>query len=139
MAQMSFQVTSDKVRMMFTGNTRGARTFGGRGVTPSGQSYRGGDNAFDKYIDADPRDVEWLLNTGTWAVVQTIGQLNLPAVSEVLKQASLFDVPVTETAIPEVVRPMIEDLPAPELTAEEKALLEPKPVAAPTPTKKAKR
>lgn len=56
------------VRMRFTGESFGAATYGGPGVTPSGTSYRGGANPFDKFINADPRDVDWLRNSGFWEV-----------------------------------------------------------------------
>lgn len=58
-----------QVRMKFIGDAYGASTFGAPGITPSGQSYRGGNNPFDKFINADPRDVEWLRNSGFWEVV----------------------------------------------------------------------
>ena len=54
------------VRMEFTGNQRGAVSYLGR---PSGRAYLGGNNPFDKFIDADPRDVAHLESLGVWRVV----------------------------------------------------------------------
>ena len=36
----------------------------------SGRTYYGGDNAFDKFADVDPRDVEYLVSLGVWEVVR---------------------------------------------------------------------
>lgn len=54
------------VRMEFVGLGRGASSWGGPGVTASGKRYRGGNNPLDRYVDADPRDVFWLENSGEW-------------------------------------------------------------------------
>ena len=54
------------VRMEFTGSQRGAVSYLGR---PSGRTYLGGNNPFDKYVDADPRDVAHLESLGVWRVV----------------------------------------------------------------------
>lgn len=54
------------VRMEFTGSQRGAVSYLGR---PSGRAYLGGNNPFDKYIDADPRDVAHMESLGVWRVV----------------------------------------------------------------------
>jgi len=54
------------VRMEFTGSQRGAVSYLGR---PSGRAYLGGNNPFDKYVDADPRDVAHLESLGVWRVV----------------------------------------------------------------------
>lgn len=68
---MTITTPSDnsQVRMSFVGDERGSMTFGGPSASPSGRSYRGGNNAFDKYINADPKDVEWLKSTGKFVVV----------------------------------------------------------------------
>lgn len=63
---MALDVGPNKVRVKFIGEATGASTYGGSGITPSGQSYVGGNNAFDRYADAEPSDVEWLENTGKW-------------------------------------------------------------------------
>jgi glycosyltransferase involved in cell wall biosynthesis len=59
--------TEEVVRMEFIGEERGAMTFGGPGTTPSGKRYRGGANPFNKFIDADPRDVAWLEHSGKFS------------------------------------------------------------------------
>ena len=52
------------VLMEFTGDQVGAVTY-----TVNGRSYRGGNKPFDKYIDADPADVEKLVALGKLQVV----------------------------------------------------------------------
>ena len=53
------------VRMEFTGSQRGAVSYlGGR----AGAMYLGGNNPFDKYVDADPRDVAHLESLGVGVV-----------------------------------------------------------------------
>lgn len=64
------------VRMEFVGAQRGSMSFGAPGVIPSGRVYRGGNNVFDKFVDADPRDVQWLEGTGLWQ--QVIQQMPTP-------------------------------------------------------------
>lgn len=64
--EVPVSVGPEVVRLEFTGPQRGGQNFGGSGRTPSGRTYKGGNNAFDKYIDADPRDVAWLENTLLW-------------------------------------------------------------------------
>ena len=63
------------VRLEFIGPNKGAIGYMGR---PSGTTYYGGDNVHDKYIDADPRDVEFLVSLGVWKVVQQPRQLRNP-------------------------------------------------------------
>lgn len=55
-----------KVRMRFVGEERGSVTYGGPGITKSGKRYVGGNNVFDRYVDAEPEDVVWLEGTGKW-------------------------------------------------------------------------
>jgi glycosyltransferase involved in cell wall biosynthesis len=54
------------VRMEFTGPQKGAIPYIGR---PSGRTYYGADNRFDKYQNVDPRDVDHLVSLGVWKVV----------------------------------------------------------------------
>jgi len=68
---------SNAVRMEFTGQGAGTRTFnrvGGKSLT---RVYRGGNNTIWKYIDADPADVNLLLQTGLWGVVERAGEADL--------------------------------------------------------------
>jgi hypothetical protein len=73
-AQMPIEETVSSgpgvVRLEFVGPQRGAQSFGGPGRTPSGRSYLGGNNTFDKYKDVDPRDVDWLEGTLLWKRVK---------------------------------------------------------------------
>lgn len=62
--------TPKKVRMEYIGNRTGAISYGGAGTIPSGSNYRGGNNMFDKYVDALPEDVAWLKGTGDWREVK---------------------------------------------------------------------
>lgn len=57
------------VRMQFIGEAQGAVSYGGPGITPSGSAYRGANNPFERYIDAQSEDVQWLVGTGKFAVV----------------------------------------------------------------------
>ena len=52
------------VRLEFIGDRVGAVTY-----TVHGNAYRGGNNAFDKFVDAQPNDVEKLVGLGVWRVV----------------------------------------------------------------------
>jgi glycosyltransferase involved in cell wall biosynthesis len=54
------------VRLEFTGTTKGSIGYMGRA---SGQTYYGGDNVHDKFVNVDPRDVEHLVGLGVWKVV----------------------------------------------------------------------
>lgn len=64
------------VRMEFTGDRVGGASYIGR---PSGHTYIGGNNTFDKYINADPRDVDHLLSLGIWRVVPGQRLIQKPA------------------------------------------------------------
>ena len=59
------------IRMQFTGNQTGSVSYGGRNITPSGRLYKGGNNAFSRFIEASPEDVEWLERLGVWKKVQS--------------------------------------------------------------------
>lgn len=54
------------VRMEYIGPEKGATSWGGVKIVPSNRIYRGGNNPFERYVDADPRDVTWLEGTGKW-------------------------------------------------------------------------
>jgi len=77
-------------------------TYGGRGVTPSGRAYRGGNNPFDKYLNVDPKDVEWLENTTKFKRVLLTPQLTVSApapavpVEEVLPPTPAFPLDTVE-------------------------------------------
>jgi glycosyltransferase involved in cell wall biosynthesis len=107
-SEIMLQPTDDGfVRMRFVGENKGAMTFGGAGITPSGLNYRGGNNAFDRFINADRRDVEWLRNSGFF-VVQPIPEkpVDVAPPTEVapeIKEANFAPkVEVTEPKPPEV-------------------------------------
>lgn len=53
------------VRLEFIGETVGAITF-----RVNGHEYRGGNNNFDRYVDAAPDDVEKLVITGKWKIIR---------------------------------------------------------------------
>lgn len=96
------------VRMEFTGIPRGAVSYGGRGVSPSGTIYRGGNNPYDRYIDAKPEDVKWLESLSVWK------QVPRPTVTA---PKPMFKPEETQTPVPvEVVVPdeVLEDEQAPE-------------------------
>lgn len=56
-----------RARLEFVGTNKGA--IGYRGMA-SGETYFGGDNVHDKYVDVDPRDVEHLVSLGVWRIVK---------------------------------------------------------------------
>lgn len=68
----AFDPNLGEVRMAFIGTNTGSIPYGGPGVTPSGRTYRGANNIFDKYVNADPRDVAWLQGLGVWQIVANI-------------------------------------------------------------------
>lgn len=85
----------DVVRMVFISGERGSMNFGGKGITPSGRSYKGGDNPFNKYVDADPRDAEWLERSGYFAKVAKEGTpvtpVDMQAVQQVIERMAQVD------------------------------------------------
>ena len=105
-------VMSDRIRVEYTGDKRGSVPYGGPGHTPSGRIYRGGDNVFDKYHDADPADIEWLEHTGFWRRVPRPVPTSLPqpeasapVIMEIEQPAEemLIDPSVTEEEPPKSV------------------------------------
>lgn len=102
----------DQVRIQYVGDRVGATTYGGPGLTPSGQRYRGGNNAMDRFLNADPRDVAWLENTGVWkkvaapAATPAVDAVPVDQVSQILERASANDrpsVPTAQQMAPEMV------------------------------------
>lgn len=92
---------SGMIRMRFIGENAGAIPFGGPGVTPSGLHYHGGNNSFDRFINADPRDVEWLKNSG-YFIVQPLPEKPVE--------------PVPAATVPMEIKEMKPEVPAPEPT-----------------------
>lgn len=89
------------VRMEFIGTARGAVGYLGR---PSGQTYHGGNNPFDKYADVDPRDVAHLESLGVWRVVP--GQQLRPA--PVAAAPATPPTPAAPTVATAAERPMLD-------------------------------
>ena len=58
---------SGDVRMAYVGDLQGEHTIMGR---PSNRAYRVGNNPFNKFFSADVRDVEYLINTGSFKLVE---------------------------------------------------------------------
>lgn len=87
----NFNPEQGEVRLVFIGINTGSIPYGGPGVTPSGRVYRGADNIFDKYVNADPRDVPWLLGLGVWKVVPSVPMAApiLPTVREEAPQPAM--------------------------------------------------
>lgn len=108
-----------KVRMEFIGPTVGAITYGGVGVTPSGRSYRGGNNMMHRFVDADEKDVNWLEGLGVWRAVM---RTKISAERPTRHYEPKADAPVTPE--PEVEIPPEIAMPAPPLTGAEKRLAE---------------
>ena len=113
-APMTFQVDVGLVRMMFIGASRGAVSYGGRGITPSGRVYRGGDNPFDKYVDAATGDVAWLENTGVWRIVPSTPMF-VPSVAVPVPAPPINDRAVEDVA--QVLQALESLLPSPALEA----------------------
>lgn len=88
--QTDSPTSPDVVRMEFLPDQRGSQSFGGKGITPSGRVYKGGNNPFDKYVDADPRDVEWLERSGYFGKVAREGTpvtpVDMDAVAAVIER-----------------------------------------------------
>jgi len=85
-------------RLEFTGPNKGAIPYQGR---TSGRTYYGGNNAFDKFADVDPRDVDWLVGLGVWRVVRQ------PVVQKPIPSPQVVARPVAELAQPNE-RPMLD-------------------------------
>jgi hypothetical protein len=69
-----FQLTEvnkmELIRMEYTGNNSGAIPFSRVGGVKLSRTYRGGNNPRNKFADATPEDVELLVKSGKWKVVQ---------------------------------------------------------------------
>lgn len=106
------------VRMMFLPDQRGSQTFGGKGITPSGRSYKGGNNPFNKYVDADPRDVEWLERSGYFGKVAKAGTpvtpVDLDAIQQVVERMAAVDAPKERQAEMQAVLDAEEEQEPPE-------------------------
>lgn len=77
------QIAPTTIRLRFTGDQVGAVPF----RTPKGRNYRGGANVHDRFIDAHPEDVDWLLSSGAWAYVVQSATTCAPAAHEAAYQA----------------------------------------------------
>lgn len=99
----------DQARLQYVGDRVGATTYGGPGITPSGARYRGGNNAMDRFVNADPRDVQWLENTGVWkkvtppAATPAVEALPLDLVTQILERSSAMDVASAPINLPVAV------------------------------------
>lgn len=93
--------SEDAVRMEYIGPNDGfipyRNAFGG-----SGRVYRGGSGSY-RYIDADPRDVEFLLNTGVWRLVDMGDQTEKPLTFGADEDVVLPTVPDKPEPVTEVV------------------------------------
>jgi len=65
------QETNSMTRMKFVGSRPGSKDYVRVGGVKLTRTYRGGNNAVGRYIDADPADVERLKSTGEWRVEET--------------------------------------------------------------------
>lgn len=63
------------IRLEYVGNNVGAVTYQRKDGQGSGRAYRGGNNAVDRYINAHPHDVDWLIGTGRWRAVARVAPL----------------------------------------------------------------
>lgn len=114
-AIMSENVT----RMEFTGGQKGSVTYGGPGITPTGTRYTAGNNALNKYINAEPTDVKWLLGTGLFRVVNlekpsvTAAVINVqpPPLAEVIPPVELK--PLADLVAEKLGPDNVEDTPDP--------------------------
>lgn len=94
----------EQVRLQYIGDRMGAVTYGGPGITPSGTRYRGGNNAMDRFINADPKDVAWLENTGVWKKIAAppatppVDMVSIDQISQILERESRADTPVAPAA-----------------------------------------
>lgn len=91
-------VSESVIRLEYTGTQKGSVTYGGPGITPTGQRYPAGDNSMNKYINAQPEDVNWLVNLGIFRIIN-------------LEKPSLQDnkLPVIEP-VAEVIPPIVFNL-----------------------------
>lgn len=69
-------MSSGLIRMEYVGQNKGAITFKKPGLT---KPYRGGNNAVDRYIDANPADVDILETTGKWKQVRSVTAIEIQA------------------------------------------------------------
>lgn len=101
----------EQSRLQYIGDRVGATTYGGPGITPSGARYRGGNNAMDRFVNADPRDVPWLENTGVWKKINppvatpAVEMLAVDQMTQILERSSMADVPAApmQTPAPQAV------------------------------------
>lgn len=89
------------VRLEYIGGNVGSITFFGQ---KSRREYRGGNNPHDKYVDADPRDVEHLVNSGRWKIIA----LPQPNMQTVTFETILHNDPPPQPAIRTATREDIE-------------------------------
>lgn len=112
------QQAPDVVRVQFVGAATASQTYGGPGIVPSGRRYRGANNPLERMVDADPRDVPWLENSGDWKRVASpsrqVAPVQLDTIMQVLSR--------TQT-----VAPQMEPQDSPVTPVPEKSVPEPEP------------
>lgn len=91
------------VRLEYMGRNQGATTFRMPGLS---KTYRGGLDPIHKYVDAEPGDVQLLLNTGRWKRAKSPTGIDLSQAA--VPQAPVFSQPPDE--------PKAEKLPEPVIT-----------------------
>jgi len=77
-------------RLEYIGDNIGAISF-----TVSGRTYRGGNNATNKFIDVRPEDVGHLVNTGRWIVIDN-ARVVTPVTTPLPVKVTATDQPRTE-------------------------------------------
>ena len=103
------------VRMKFNGEQTGAITYGGRGVTVSGRSYRGANNAFNKFIDASPEDVEWLERSGAWTKVTVPPRVSpIPTIDSMAMSSAPEVLPIHRQQLSDLIGKLAELRSAPD-------------------------
>jgi len=78
-------------RLEYIGDNVGAISF-----TVNGRTYRGGNNATNKFIDVRPEDVGHLVNTGRWIVIDN-ARVSTPVATPLPVKVVATDQPRTES------------------------------------------
>jgi len=111
--QQDTPVSEGVVRMEYIGLKQGAVTYGGNGTTKNPSGYRAGANSFDRYVNALPEDVAYLVGLGVFRVIKAAPVIEAPKPAPVSAPVEILLPTWPDSDVPGDINPAFDFAPPP--------------------------